>query len=558
MPAVCIIVCLNGRQILMSLSLRLSLLFVLSSLICVTVHAQFGGLKIPKSTEIKKELKKDAENVIKEMGSGVVKEQPASSSESSSPAARSSSSDTRSGATSTSGRSDTPPASQSSTGSDRSSRERPGSNPSPSASELTPRKIYVYISKVYKREREYMFTDEVHAGLQNFDRAAYEAGDGKRGGEAGYSDRNAVNDVNRMLADFDNWLSSSNALKDFSLQRYNEAQGAQAPVDKLKAYEKVVKACEIVKKISPSNPAADEKLAEVRKLMAAVQKQMGGALTGEYHQMHLNQMVFSSKPFKPGEESSADIRSSFKSGETVYATIYLGRKVREATESYAQQPIQVRIDNNLRGMGNIWVTTPMQENTYLQFALIPGQEWLDANYKPYLDNKEIFYSDFLGNLSKELPISHEIKVKFEFRGYRAEKINAAFTYDMSDGAESLSTLANNLKNQGLNSVKVPPAGMSNPALEREMLAICKQRFPNDTWKKVVIASKDWKTITNNLTGAILSRELTAAITYKAFDGKCGYEYVTFAQEYTGAGKYSSTLRFSASGGGSHMSCDHIE
>ncbi len=515
---------------------------LLTSMACT---AQFGSIKIPKASDVKKAVDKE----IKEEKEGIIKE-PNGSASPSREASPSTPTATPSGSSSNSGSSD---------GSSRSSRDSKTTMRKAEASgELTPRKIYTYVSKVYKREVRYMFTQDVLDVLQNFNRSAYDNGDGKRGSEQGYSDRNAVNDLNKILADYDAWLEQSQALDEFARYKYNDAQNAAAPADKLKAYNQVITACEIIKRISPNNALVEPKLAEVRRLIATVEKSLGNSFTSDFHKAHLNEMVFSAKPFKPGEEASADIRNSFKGGETVYATLYLGRKVRQASDSYAQQPIQVRIDKNLRGLGNIWVTTPMQENSYLQFAIVPGDDWLKENYGPYLENREIFYADFLGNLAKELPLKHEIEVKFDFRASRAEKFKASFSYDMTDGAEGIEKLADNLKNQRLNNTKVPEAGMSNAALEREMLEICQQRFPNDKWKRAIIVSKDWKTITNNLTGVILRRELMAAVLYTNFEGKCGYEYVAFGQVYTGGGKYSNSLRFSSSGGGTYLSCDKVK
>jgi len=519
--------------------------YVLVLLLCVVLsvpsQAQFGGVKIPKASDVKKAVEKELKEEKKEEPKEEPKEEKKTE---------------KKETTSTPETKDEAPSRSSGRGKTRSSRS---AEPEViSADELTPNKIYFIINEVYKREVRYMYTEATLAKLQNFDRAKYDNGDGKRGSEAGYSGRNSVNDVNKILADYDSWLERDKVLDEFANIRYSEAQNSSAPLDKLKAYNQVVTACEIIKKISPNNPQVAPKLEEVKRLIAAVEKKMGAAFTSDYHKSHVNQMVFSSKPFKPGDEANGDIRNSFKSGETVYATLYLGRKVRAASDSYAQQPIQARIDDNLRGTGNIWVSTPMQENTYLQFAIIPGEDWLKDNYAPYLENNEKFYQGFMDNLAKELPIKHTIKIKFEFRAYSAEEFVSSFTYDMIEGAEKLEELSKKLTSQGLASVKLPNAGMTNAALEKDMLEICKKKFPNDTWKKVVIVSKDWKVVNNNLTGAILSRELYAAITYKNFEGKCGFEYITFEQEYTGAGKYSNTLRYRSIGGGSYMSCDNLK
>lgn len=528
--------------------------YVVFLLLCITlsipVHAQFGGIKVPKTSDVKraveKELKEEKKEEPKEEKSTEKKETP-----------KAEKSVEKKESTTPSEMSDEPPA----RGGNSRERTRGGRGAEPevlSADQLTPTKMDFILMKVYKREVRYMYTEEIMAQLQNFDRAAYDAKYGSSVPPVNGPEGNHIKSVNKVLEDYDNWLESEKVLDEFANYRYSEAQNSNAPADKLKAYNQVVTACKIIQKISPNNKQVGPKLEEVKKLIAAVEKTMGAAFTSDYHREHLNQMVFSSKPFKPGEEAKGDIRKSFKAGETVYATMYLGRKVRQASDSYAQQPIEIRMDGGLNGIGYVWVTTPMQENTFLQIAIIPGEDWLKENYKPYLENNEKFYQGFMENMAKALPIKHELKVKFSFRAFKAEKFEEAFTYDMSDGAEAMQALSSKLTSQGLASVKIPAAGMTNAALEKEMLEICKKKFSNDTWYKVVIVSKDWKTQKNDLTGAILGREVLAAVTYKNFGGECGFEYITFEQEYTGAGKYSNTLRFRSSGGGSRMSCDNVK
>lgn len=510
-----------------------------------TAYSQFGGIKIPKGSDIKKSVEKEMKEDKKEdkkndEGEAPKEEKKVEKRD------RSSSSETPADAPSRGG------------GRDRSRGDRGATEPAPTADELTPNKIYFIISKLYDREIRYMFTEQSLIDLQNFDRAAYDNGNGKRENESGYTERNSVKNVNKILADYDDWLEREKVLDEFANYRYQEAQNSKAPLDKLKAYKQVVTACKIIDKISPNNKITAPKMQELQKLIATVEKSMGAAFTSDYHKDHVNKMVFSSKPFKPGDEANGDIRTSFKSGEAVYATMYLGRKVRAASDSYAQQPIEIRMDGGLNGIGHVWVTTPMQENTYLQIAIIPGEDWLKDNYKPYLENNEKFYQGFISNMANALPVKHELKVTFKFRGFGAEKFEEKFTFDMSDGAEPLQTLSNKLTSQGLASVKIPPAGMNNAALEKEMLEICKKKFSNDTWYKAIITNKDWSVVNNKLTGAILSRELVAAVTYKNFEGKCGFEYVAFEQEYVGGGKYSNTLRYRSSGGGSYMSCDNVK
>lgn len=522
---------------------RIVVFLIISCLCCslsLPIHAQFGGIKVPKASDAKKAIEKELKEEKKEEPKEAPKEEKKVEKKEAAPAQES--------------KDDSP-----SGNSSRDRRRGKGeAQEALSADELTPNKLQFILMEVYEREVRYMFTDEKLAQLQNFDRAAYDAKYGKSAPPISGPQGNSVKSVNKILEDYDAWLERDKVLDEFAKYRYQEAQNSSAPADKLKAYNQVITACKIIEKISPNNKFTGPKQEEVKKLIATVEKSMGAAFTSDYHREHVNQMVFSSKPFKPGEEAKGDIRNSFKAGETVYATIYLGRKVRAASDSYAQQPIEARVDGSLNGLGHVWITTPMQENTYLQFPIIPGEDWLKENYKPYLENNEKFYQGFIANLAKALPVKHEIKISFDFRAFKAEQFEESFTYDLSNGVEHLEALSAKLTNQGLASVKIPTANMSNAALEKEMLEICKKKFSNDTWFKAVIVSKDWKIQKNDLTGAILGRELLAAITYKNFGGECGFEYVTFEQEYTGAGKYSNTLRYRASGGGSRMSCDNIK
>ncbi len=106
--------------------------------------------------------------------------------------------------------------------------------------------------------------------------------------------------------------------------------------------------------------------------------------------------------------------------------------------------------------------------------------------------------------------------------------------------------------------KLPKAGMSNPAMEQQMLTVLNKLGWEQQFKKVVITSSEWTVVKNELTGAILYRYLGAVGAGPDPDGKCYYQECTFKQDYTGAGKFESAIRFNSYGGKRELGCDKIK
>lgn len=96
----------------------------------------------------------------------------------------------------------------------------------------------------------------------------------------------------------------------------------------------------------------------------------------------------------------------------------------------------------------------------------------------------------------------------------------------------------------MKNTKMPVAVTVNPALEAEF----KKAFAETGWGesivKINLLTRDWNTLYHNITGNIIGRAQEAAIAAKQKDGNCILYSFSIVQEYTGAGKYGASKRYS--------------
>ncbi len=96
----------------------------------------------------------------------------------------------------------------------------------------------------------------------------------------------------------------------------------------------------------------------------------------------------------------------------------------------------------------------------------------------------------------------------------------------------------------MKNTKMPTAVTVNPALEAEF----KKAFAETGWGesivKINLLTRDWNTLYHNITGNIIGRAQEAAIAAKQKDGNCILYSFSIVQEYTGAGKYGASKRYS--------------
>ena len=369
---------------------------------------------------------------------------------------------------------------------------------------------------------------------------------------------NLIQDIDKILADYDNFLDRTGFIKNL---RPASITDARTPEEKTKVLNEMKMQCEAALLISPNNAVAKQKLADINKFIGVAESANAKFYTSDFHKEHVNQIVWSTKPLLIGKEKdmSAFIKTEFKPGEPVFGTVYLARNIKDAQNSVEKLPIRIRLNGGSSPIDGQHLDVPLalQDRSYFQFALIPDAQWLKDNYAGYVSRNNWTISRILNQLVIGGDDKNEVTCELEFIASRAEEIKSSFTLDMSSGSTELKALAKQLHDIHFANIKMPKAGMSNPGLESQMVTVANKLGWAEKFSKALITSENWTIVKNSLTGAILYRYIAGVCTTKSAEGKCYYQEFTFRQEYAGGG-YSSNLTYGSYGGKQELGCDKLK
>lgn len=373
-----------------------------------------------------------------------------------------------------------------------------------------------------------------------------------------------IEEVDRGLADYDNYVKRSDRLRwnvtEIMVKSRNEAN----PQRKIQMLEEARWECEAVLAVSPANAAFKQKLEEVNKLLGSAGSEASKFYTSDFHKQNVGKIVWSNKPLVIGKESemAANIKNSFKTGEAIFGTIYLGNTARQLMDGNDRIRVIIKVDGGTAVWGGdlsyFILPLTVQDKSYIQFALLPDDQWFSANYAPYITRENWTYSYLLDELAGAGDISHDITCEFDFPTPVQGNIKSQLSLDLGGGSAAIKTLSAKLHDQLMASRTLPKAGMSNAAMEQQMVSAANNLGWNDKFLKAIITSSSWAIAKNDLTGAILYRYVGAVCTTKGTDGKCYYQEFTFRQDYTGGGNYSSTIKYNSYGGKREIGCDKIK
>ncbi|MFK8061029.1 MAG: hypothetical protein AB8B78_13185 [Polaribacter sp.] len=315
---------------------------------------------------------------------------------------------------------------------------------------------------------------------------------------------------------------------------------------------------ELVLKFAPNNPMASIWLKEVQSQID--KKTSGISYASNMHKKHLGEMLFSRKEVVIGNENESDFTTSFKSGDYIYATVYLSSKLRKLTDSYAANDVKVLVNGGIISEPKstaVWVTTPMQEKEYLQFAIIPSNSWKEKNGKLYTANKLRTHEHIVNALINAGPYSGiTLSAEVFFRGTNSS-VKGEFKIDLSSGIDNLKKIVSREENDRLSDAKLPKPGMQNSKLAKEALGIMQRKSgTSKTYTKSIITSVNWD-YDKNWNGVILSRSIVVALVSKEHNGKCMYQYFNFKQQAQGSGNYNKNLEFAGAGQNVYLSCNNI-
>lgn len=371
-----------------------------------------------------------------------------------------------------------------------------------------------------------------------------------------------IKQVDNVLKDYNAYLDRCKLIN--RVYGYINESKTGSPDEKMKKLNQAKMLCEGVLIIVPDRKDFNQKLNDIAKLTGNVNADVARYFTSDFHKENLNRIVLSTKSLVIGKEKemAAFIKNDFKPGETIFGTVYLGRNVKEAQDGKPMLKINFTVEHGREVRGEetyLLVPDAAQNKSYFQFALVPDAQWLKDNYKNYIDDNNwtiIFMAEALADDNSD-PVQ-KVKVELDFWKPGAENMNTNFSYDISDGAAALKSLAKKLRADHLASVQLPKAGMSNPALEQQMLAVANGLGWKEKYSRAIIRSSEWHISKNELTGAIIYRGLAAVCITKDEEGHCYYQEFTFTQDYTGSGNYSSKLKFGGYGGKKELTCDKLK
>ncbi len=298
--------------------------------------------------------------------------------------------------------------------------------------------------------------------------------------------------------------------------------------------------------------------------MGNTQGEAAKFFTSDFHKENLNKIVWSNKPLVIGKEKemASAIKNEFRTGEAIFGTVYLGMNVKDLMDGNVELRVRIRVDGGTAVWGGdlSYFDLPLsvQGKSYIQFALLPDAQWFKDNYAPYISQENWTYSYFIDNLVKAGDVSHEISCDLLFPAIKLGEVESKLNLDLNAGIGDLKTLSTKLHNELMASRQLPKAGMNNAGIESQMAAAANKLGWNDKFTNAIITSSNWTVRKNELTGTIVNRTLGAVCITKDPDGKCYTQEFTFAQDYTGGGNYSGTIKFYSYGGKREIGCDKIK
>jgi hypothetical protein len=371
--------------------------------------------------------------------------------------------------------------------------------------------------------------------------------------------------IEQILADYDNYLIRADRLKWNVIKPMTDSRNVSDPQKKIDVLENVKYECEAILILSPNNAPFKQKLDEVNKLLGSAAGEAAKFYTSDFHKQHLNSIVWSTKPLVIGKENemASSIKNDFKTGDYIYGTAYLGINAKDAMNGNSDLRVRIRVDGGTAVWGGdlsyIELPLAVQGKSYIQFALLPDVQWLKDNYAPYMAEENWTLSYLMDELARSGDIRHEITCELIFPTSKIRDVENKFSLDLGGGSAAIKNLATKLHNELMASRQLPKAGMSNPALENQMLAVM-QKLPgwNEKFNKAIITSSVWTIKKNELTGVILYRYISVVGTCKNADGTCFTQEFTFRQDYTGGGNYEGTAKYNSYGSKREIGCDKIK
>ena len=248
-------------------------------------------------------------------------------------------------------------------------------------------------------------------------------------------------------------------------------------------------------------------------------------------------------PIQINSENESSFKTSFSSKETVYAMIYLKINL-SAIQGTGLITTKIYANGTEIAKHEWKASSENQRNTYNDAEIMP----IPINAETFGALK--FYEAFSNSL---LPSVNKIKVCLIDAGDNIVA-EGEFDLDCNGGTDDITSRYNELKSIRLEKVRMPTAKISDPSLEASMISAMANQNWSEKALKAVITGDSWIT-QRDAFGAILFREMYAALAFKTTEGTCKIFYMSFKQDYNG-GSYGKTKYYSV-GGNEEIKCENV-
>ncbi|MBD3723777.1 MAG: hypothetical protein IE891_03085 [Flavobacteriaceae bacterium] len=389
----------------------------------------------------------------------------------------------------------------------------------------------------------------------------------KKLGNAIQTDFNAQQ-LQSSLINIDQLLKANNIIN--RLYNMLDELDKFSAVDLSERSQRALTVIKVFNAIGGNNTELKNVMDYANKQLNKANNELASVYTSNFHKENMNKIVFTKVPFKPGTEDSVEINPVFKTGDAVYATIYMKGKISEVLDNYGVGLLYVTDENevSLQKWFEKWevenytnnsvkvIPSFSKENTYYQFVLIPN---LETTLKADLDNKNITPIHMARGMTKQPSRKKTFSVLVSTSGskFGTTEMKGEFQFDFSQGNpdDYYSKVDNKFIEQLIQNVELPSAAKRDATLESQLLANMNSQGWEEKFTRVIIVESDW-TYYKPISGQEY-REIEAAFPYSLPDGKCGYYIFSFKSFKNGTGGWTAPQKFGGSDKSERIACNKI-
>lgn len=315
------------------------------------------------------------------------------------------------------------------------------------------------------------------------------------------------------------------------------------------------------KENTPAQQAVKKEPAPVERILlwpeGNINRVPSDAPASPLHEKMMGKLVFSNQQLTPENTKESMLKNSFTIDEPIYARVYIASAVMNYVLYSGKGTGENRWDNP-EGECSLKYSVDDKDSfiTFKNFRRNGSTRgWTTWQYfvSARGENAEFNEDRFVSHMNSLSDGEHTIRFKLIGGGvidrWSLQPIATGELKLIKQPGKKM-TLG-----RGWNFFK---AGMSNPAMEKEMVEVTKQKAARDGWKetfsKAKIIDKDWYVARSEYTGIILYRTINAWVYAKWPDGHCTVQEFNFKQDWNG-NAWSKVLEFNGIGNQTKIDCE---